>query len=304
MTTLLVNPSRETLKAERVRLGLHPLMVDDLLGPQRHPKFEQLPNYFWLSVWDLNRGADPSGIDSDITLIFNREELLVVQRGPAGQLRDLAAVLARSTHARSSSPIADVYRVLEAVVSDFVALGAEFESDLDEVEDEVFDTGAREDYARIYRLRRRIGRIDRAASGMAEVLRAADADIHTATADEHELRPYFQHLRDDATGVAELAAAEHTALDAVVSSHESNVSTRQNKDMRTISAFAALLALPTVIASFYGMNFPNLPLLDWEYGWVAVTGAMVAVDVIAWVLFRRRGWIGRTKDEEGNSQEA
>ena len=69
------------------------------------------------------------------------------------------------------------------------------------------------------------------------------------------------------------------------------MSARQNKDMRTISAFAALLALPTLIAGLYGMNFKNIPLVEWQYGWLVVGGMIVVIDVVIYVMFKRRHWL-------------
>lgn len=222
----------------------------------------------------------------------------MVQRGPAEALRDLRPFLADS----EAAPIASVERILDAVTTQFVSLGADIEGDLDAVEDEVFDTRTREDHRRIYRLRKRIGRMDRAASGLAKVLRDARGEIDIATAACPKLRAYFRHLHDDASGIAELSANQHADLDAVVSSHESDVAKRQNQDMRTISAFAALLALPTVIASFYGMNFTDLPFLDVSGGWIIVTIVMVLVDIAAVIIFRARGWLGPGHDEKGDAR--
>ena len=89
--------------------------------------------------------------------------------------------------------------------------------------------------------------------------------------------PYLHDLLDDAAGTAALINNQSSALDAVLSSHENNVAARQNKDMRTISSFAALLALPTLIAGLYGMNFKNIPLVQWEYGWMVIAAALVVV---------------------------
>ena len=61
--------------------------------------------------------------------------------------------------------------------------------------------------------------------------------------------------------------------------------------MRTISAFAALLALPTLIAGLYGMNFKNIPLVQWQYGWIVVAAAIIVVDIIIYVMFKRRRWL-------------
>ncbi|MBO0979887.1 CorA family divalent cation transporter [Microbacterium sp. SD291] len=289
----LINPVQVDLAAVQEEFGLHPLIVADLLEGRQQPKAESFERHLYVSIWDVNRhGPDPATTDADLALILTEDCLLLVQRGDPAELRDLDALLTGEGALPVDSPVTAAYRVLEAVVCDFVELGAEVEGDLDELEAEVFDRRIREDYRRIYRLRQRIGRIDRAVSGLADALRDARPEIEVATAGHPELRPYFAHLELDARGVAHLTGAEHASLDAVVSSHESNVATRQNQDMRTISAFAALLGIPTVIAGIYGMNFKNLPLVQWEFGWLAVGVAMVVIDVAVLLAFRARGWLG------------
>jgi len=232
------------------------------------------------------------GSESDLAIMLSEDGLLLVQQGPAAELRDLEELLDEHGPVPVTSPISAVYRVLDAVVHDFIELSADFETELDEVEAQVFDSRVHEDYRRIYRLRQRIGRIDRSANGLADALRSGRQEIEALTAREAPLHPYFVHLAHDAEGVARLAASEYSALDAVVSSHQSNVAMRQNHDMRTISAFAAMLAIPTVIAGLYGMNFKNLPLIEWEYGWVAVGIAILVLDLVVYAAFRRRGWLG------------
>ena len=297
----LVNPSRAELEEAQSQFGLHPLVISDLSEGRQQPKFEVFDEHLYLSIWDVDRGGpDPATTDVDLALVFNDEMLLLVQRGSIDEMRDLDGLLTGPGAVPVDSSIAAVHRVLDAVVHDFVELAAQVEADLDDLEAEVFDSRILEDYQRIYRLRQRIGRIDRAATGLAEALRSAHQEIESATTEHPALRPYFRHLELDAAGVAELSATEHASLDAVVSSHESNVATWQNRDMRTISAFAALLAIPTVIAGIYGMNFKNLPLVRWEYGWAVVAVSVLVLDLVAYVMFRNRGWLGDDNDDDEN----
>lgn len=290
----LVNPGSRDLAAVRERFDLHPIVIADLDEKRQHPKLERFGDCLYLTIWDVDTGSDGHAkTDSELALIFNERELLLIQWGPSGQLRDLDALLAADGPVPVTSPISAVYRVLDAVARDFVELAARVERELDEVEAEVFDSDVHEDYRRIYRLRQRIGRIDRAITGLADALETGRREFEDAIAADPELRPYFIHLEHDVDGVNRLATAEHAALDAAVSSHESNVSARQNQDMRTISAFAALLAIPTVIAGIFGMNFKNLPTTQWEFGWLVVSIGIVALDLVAYFMFRRRGWLGR-----------
>ena len=293
-TVTVANPTDAEIDELRSRYDLHPLILEDLRAGRQQPKFERPGEHLYLSLWDMNAAReqdDPPAV-SELAIIFDEHLLLVVQRGDEASLRDLNAALASPGALPITSTISAVHRLLDIIVSDFVSLGAAIEEDLAAVEDEVFDSRVHEDYRRIYGLRGRIGQIDRAASGLSEAMRSARREFQAMTDREPRLRPYFSHLEHDAVGAAHLSAAQHKELDAVVSSHESNVATRQNQDMRTISAYAALLAIPTVVAGLYGMNFKNLPLLDFELGWLIVVAGVVTLDVVTYVIFRRRGWLG------------
>ncbi|WP_433584263.1 CorA family divalent cation transporter [Microbacterium hydrocarbonoxydans] len=297
--TRLTNPRREELDDVANRLGLHPLVIEDLLAGRQQPKAETFDRVLYLSIWDIDRSdRGATKTDTDLALIVTEEQLILVQRGDTDEFRDLDALLEEPRPLRIDSPLAAAHRVLDAVVGDFIELGAAVEKDLERLEADVFDSRVREDYQHIYRLRQRIGQIDRASTGLADALSSASDHITRLTERQSHLRPYFTHLLNDARGVAQLTSTEHQSLNALVSCHQSNVATRQNKDMRTISAFAALLAIPTVIAGIYGMNFKNLPPFGWEYGWIATSIAIVVIDVAAYALFRRRGWLGTSATDD------
>ncbi len=183
------------------------------------------------------------------------------------------------------------YTIMADVVDGYAKAAADVESDLESLEEQVFNEGTNEDHRRIYEIRKDIGRIDRAVSSIAAALRESTQHLETLKVGRDEIVPYLHDLLDDAAGTAALINNQSRALDAILSSHENNVAARQNQDMRTISAFAALLALPTLIAGLYGMNFKNIPLVQWQYGWLVVGGAIVVVDVVIYVMFKRRHWL-------------
>ena len=140
------------------------------------------------------------------------------------------------------------YTIMAEVVDGYAKAAADVESDLEELEEQVFNEGTTEDHRRIYEIRKDIGRIDRAVSSIAAALRESTQHLETLKVGSDEIVPYLHDLLDDAAGTAALINNQSRALDAILSSHENNVAARQNQDMRTISAFAALLALPTLIA--------------------------------------------------------
>ncbi|MCG1037859.1 hypothetical protein KI686_15790, partial [Polaribacter sp. DS7-9] len=132
----------------------------------------------------------------------------------------------------------------------------------------------------------RIGHVDRAASALRQGFETNAESLDEPLQDDLALHQHFRHMRGDLAALADLLSTQRMALDAVVSSHESNVSSRQNRDMRTIAAVAALLALPTVVAGVYGMNFKDMPLPHIPVGWVFVLIGTNTLDVAAMLVLR------------------
>ncbi|MFD1574804.1 CorA family divalent cation transporter [Agromyces cerinus subsp. nitratus] len=285
------NPDQEDAAAMARELGLHPVVAEDLMQGRQPPKLEAFDEQLYLTVWDDVLNEDEPDVRGELFLIIGDRWLLTVQRGAHPTMPDLERILTAAGPVPATSPIAATYRILNSIVQAYVGTAAQIEAELDELETQVFDSNTQEDFVRIYSLRRRIGRIDRAIGGLASALEGGRDHLARLVGEDQTLAPYLRHLYNDTTGVATLAAAQHAALDAAVANHQSNVGYRQNKNMRTISAFAALLAIPTLIAGVYGMNFKNLPLVQWQFGWVVIVATTVVLDLVVYRTFKRRGWL-------------
>ncbi|WP_193598943.1 CorA family divalent cation transporter [Microbacterium sp. YJN-G] len=281
--------------AERLRaLRVHPAAREDAQEGRQPPKIEALGGHLLFSIWDLDPKS-VSGRPDEIVVLIGAHRILTIQRSEDGRVRSLRPIIRGATaneELPTDTPLRAAYRILEAVVHDYVHAVRAIEDELDGVEAEVFDDSVLEDHERIYRLRRRIGRVDRAVSALAKAIDTAPREALDLLDEDDALQPYLQHMHNDLDALADLLASQRLALDAVVSSHESNVSSRQNQDMRTIAAVAALLAIPTVVGGIYGMNFKDMPLLHTPGGWAVILGITAVLDVIAVFEFRRRGWLG------------
>ena len=106
-----------------------------------------------------------------------------------------------------------------------------------------------------------------------------------------EFSPFFRDIQDHLLIVHEHIETYDRLLSDVLSAHLAQVSVRQNDDMRKISAWVAMAAVPTMIAGIYGQNFDNMPELHWHYGYFASLGLMVGAVVVLWVLFKRSDWL-------------
>ena len=288
----LVDPEEETVDRARETLGIHPVAAADVVSGRQQPKVQKFAEHLFILLWSvLRRGESGDLVLGQTYLYIGDGWLLTVQRGEGGELADLPQLLRDAPENIREGAMPAAYTIMADVVDGYAKAAADVESDLESLEEQVFNESTTEDHRRIYEIRKDIGRIDRAVSSIAAALRESTQHLETLTIGKDRIGPYLHDLLDDAAGTAALINNQSQALDAILSSHENNVSARQNKDMRTISAFAALLALPTLIAGLYGMNFKNIPLVQWQYGWLVVGGAIIVVDIVIYLMFKRRHWL-------------
>jgi magnesium transporter len=303
----LVDPDEATINEAREILRIHPIAAADVVSGRQQPKVQKFAEHLFILLWNIMRsdgskasdasdGTDGTDGTDGVTLgetylYIGDGWLLTVQRGDGGRLIDLPELVRNAPEELRNGAMPAAYTIMAKVVDGYAKAAADVEADLEELEEQVFTVSTTEDHRRIYEIRKNIGRIDRAVSSIAAALRQSTSHFETLTVGSEHIMPYLLDLLDDAAGTAALINHQSRALDAILSTHENNVSARQNQDMRTISAFAALLALPTLIAGVYGMNFQNLPLVQWEYGWLAVGLGIVIIDIVVYRMFKRRHWL-------------
>ncbi|MEX2627805.1 MAG: magnesium and cobalt transport protein CorA [Ilumatobacteraceae bacterium] len=185
--------------------------------------------------------------------------------------------------------------VASRVVRSYAPVLAGLDQDVDEIEAQVF-SGDRGSYAeRIYRLKSEVQLFRRAVAALPDELEellddeeavAADGDAHLA-----EVLVRLRGVRAEAARVGEQVASLDDLLNSALSAHLAQIGVQQNEDMRRISAWVAIAAVPTAIAAIYGMNFEHMPELDWRYAYFVVLGVMATVCVVLYRLFKRSGWL-------------
>ena len=160
------------------------------------------------------------------------------------------------------------------------------ERDIEEVEQTVFAGDARADPADLLpapRGHRLLPRGTPASAGRSITSAAARG--------QHPLRQYFRDVNDHLKLVNEEVAAQRDLLTTVLEANIAVVSVEQNDVVRKISGWAAIITVPTFIASFYGMNFEHMPELRWEGAYPAVIALMVLSGVLLWRGFKRAEWL-------------
>ena len=289
----LTEPDASEMLGIGRQLQLHALAVEDSVHGRQQPKVQWFKQHLFLAVWELLPIPGTQEIQVVELFLFARPGLLITVRRGAGTAspEPLERVMDAASIGLSGGVMSGVHAIVSHVVAGYINVCAAIESELEDLEDQVFDETTRDDAARLYRLRKRIGKVNRAVSTIATAFTNGRDRLHILIADNSELEPYVEDLIDDLAGVNQLSDDQDAALDGVISTHENSVASQQSTDSRKISAVAALLAIPAVVAGLYGMNFTDLPGTHWRYGLFVIFGLIVIIEAWAFVALRRRRWL-------------
>ena len=285
----LRDPSPDELAPVQREFSLAAPLVDDLAAPARRPVLELTGELLFAVVKTTTWVAAEEAVRlGEVQLVFGDGFVVSVDRD--------GAVLERVRQDLDDDPElvgAGLAAVLPCVVDHAAesygpVLGA-LNDAVEEVGEAVFSPAGSRPTERIYRLSRQVLEFRRAVAPLTEMLDRLAADSSTATGER--LRQRYRELRAHLLHLVELADGLGNLLANVLQANLTEISVRQNDDMRRISAWVAIWAVPTLLAGIYGMNFRHLPELEWAFGYPLVLAVMVLICLALYRGFRRSGWL-------------
>jgi magnesium transporter len=225
----------------------------------------------------------------EIAMFVGDDFVVTVRHGQGNELHSAREELEASRKVMAHGPGGVLYAVIDRVVDEYLDVVDELVVDVDEIESSVFSTERTNDSSRIYVLKRELAEVRRAVLPLREpVARLAGGDV---SAVPEKATPFFRDVADHLARAAETVDSLDALLSTAFDAHLAQISVQQNDDMRKISAGAALIVVPTLIAGIYGMNFRHMPELGWTYGYPFAILLMAAAAGGLWVLFKKSGWL-------------
>jgi magnesium transporter len=286
----VAEPSAGELDRLREALDLPALAVANVGDGHQRPKVEEYEGCVLIVVHAVELGAgDESATLHEVDVFVGRDYVLTVRQQPALDEAVLRAPLTATDGRPLPSSSAVAHAVLDRVVDGYFAVSDEIESRIETVDEQVWDGLTKDDLARAFALRRDLVRIRRVVAPLREMLTIVvrrEHGIFDDALDEH-LRDLYDHV----VTVHEEIEMSRDLLASTLDGHLSIVSNRMNETVLKVSAWAAIIAVPTVIASIYGMNFAEMPELHWRAGYPGALVLMAAAAGGLYATFRRRGWL-------------
>jgi len=285
----VVEPSAEEFEAIADEFDLHELAVEDAINAHQRPKVELYGDTLLVVVKTAHYVDTEEVIDVGELLLFVHPTFIITVRHGAGDLSAVRTRIERRSDQLELGVGMVLYAILDQVVDGYEEAAQGVDLDIQEVERQVFSNDGNNPAERLYKLEREVldfhtavaplsGVVDELARGHYEVVPRALAEYY---------RDVHDHLRRVETRIG----AFRDLLGSALHANLTQVSVRQNEDMRKISAWVAILAVPTMIAGIYGMNFDNMPELQWRFGYPAVLVVIAVACLLLYRRFKRAGWL-------------
>ncbi|QBX57098.1 magnesium and cobalt transport protein CorA [Nocardioides seonyuensis] len=285
----IFNPDARELEALAREFDLHPLAVEDSGESHQRPKLEAYGDHVFVvlkTLWYVD--ADDAVETGEINIFIGPDYVITIRHGDGSQLQESRRDLEQRAQVLSHGPSAVLYAVCDHVVDEYERVGAELEVDVDEVEEAVFSPGPAPVSARIYTLKRELAEVRRAVMPLREPMRRFAAGDHPGL--DPDAATYFRDVADHLQRVSEVIDNLDALLSTAFEAYLARIQVQQNEDMRKISAGAALVVVPTLIAGVYGMNYELWPSNSWAGGFWFALALMLASAGGLWVFFKRAGW--------------
>jgi magnesium transporter len=286
----LYEPTKEEFESVRLAFNLHELAVEDAVKAHQRPKLEAYDDSLFLVLKTARYLDAEETVEFGEIQIFVGDHFLVhVRHGEATALSSVRRAVEARDDLLRCGPGAVLHAIVDHVVDDYGPVVAGLDKDIREVEFEVFTEGVENPVERIYKLKREVLELRQAVLPLEDAL----DDIHTRKYEviHEDIREYFRDVHDHALKIEEQVNTFSDLLTSILSANLTRVSVRQNEDMRKISAWVAIAAVPTMVAGIYGMNFENMPELGWEGGYPFVLVVMACACGLLYRFFRKSGWL-------------
>jgi magnesium transporter len=286
----LVEPTAEEFEAVAEEFDLHELAVEDAVSAHQRPKLEVYDETLFLVVKTVRYLETEERLEiGEVMLFVGPDFLITVRHGGAGGLGKVREHLELQPELLTFGPGAAMYAIVDRIVDTYDPVAEALREDIDEVEADVFSPRGPSQVERIYRLRGEVLKFGRTTAPLRPTLwDLTQPDLPNVDA---KLLPYFRDVADHAARVGDQVDGFAVLLAGALQATLTQVSVRQNEDMRRISAWVAIIAVPTAVAGIYGMNFEHMPELTSEWGYPGVLGLIAILCAVLYRRFKHAGWL-------------
>jgi magnesium transporter len=284
-------PTQEELATIASELSLHPLAVEDAVNQHQRPKVDRYESHLFINAYVVHLDEKSGELETSEISMFITKRALVTVRKDEGV--DIAPVLRRwdeSSDLAGNGVTFLLWGVLDVIVDGHFDAVQSLDTEIEELQDALFDTKAREAEVqrRSFELRKSLVLLRRVVLPMREVINSVmRRDLHVI---DPEMTPYYQDVYDHVLRATDWTESLRDLVTTILETNLALQGNRMNLVMKKVTSWAAIIAVPTAITGFYGQNVPY-PGYSTHWGFWVSTAVIVVVSVSLYWAFRRRDWL-------------
>jgi magnesium transporter len=285
----LKDPEPEEIERMQKEFGLHELAVEDAQQGHQRPKIEE----YGASLFVVLHMIEPAGEElnvGEVNIFVAANYVLSVRHRAERGFTDVRALCEREPELLRHGSGYVLYALMDAVVDRYFPVLDALETELDNIEERIFaNQTTRANIEGLYDLRRKLTIIKHAAEPLLEACgRLYAGRVPQLCAG---LQDYFRDVYDHLTRLNQSIDSLRDMAITAISVNLSLITIQENEVTKKFAAYGALVAVPTMIAGVYGMNFQNMPELSWIYGYPVALVCMAVIDVYLFYRFRKANWL-------------
>lgn len=287
----LRDPDREDLSVLSSEFGLHPLAVEDAVEPHERPKLDRYRTHLFLTAYAVHLDTDTGQLaTSELSAFITKQALITVRKDDG---LDIGSVL---DYWDASPDLAKfgvgflVYGLIDNIVDGHFAAVQSLDDSIESLEDQLFADRPMDKIVqrRSFELRKSLVLLRRVVLPMREVVNTLIRRDLQIVCDA--LQPYYQDVYDHVLRVTEWTESLRDLVTTILETNLTIQSNRLNTITKKVTGWAAIIAVPTLITGFYGMNVPY-PGFSHEAGFISSIVLMIGIAGALYVIFRRKDWI-------------
>ncbi|MBM7772089.1 magnesium transporter [Actinokineospora baliensis] len=292
----LHEPDERQIQGVAETFGLHELAVEDAVTAHQRPKLERYDDNLFMVLKTVRYVEHESPTTAneivetgEIMAFLGADYVVTVRHGKHSGLHDLRSGLEKTPERLRGGPAAVLHAIADHVVDTYLAVTDAFETDIDLIEKAVFAPRSPVSAEQMYLMKREILELRRAVMPLANPLRRLAEGCSPLVPDT--IRSYFRDVDDHLTTVSERVTSFDELLTTLVDATLAKITLQQNTDMRKITSWAAIIAVPTMVVGVYGMNFDYMPETQWRFGYPAVMVVIFLACIVLYRIFRKNRWL-------------
>lgn len=285
----LLDPSADALEQMREEFNLHPLAIEDALHGHQRPKIEEYGDCLFVVLHVIEENAEELHV-GEVAIFAGRNFVLSVRSATQRGFQEVRARSEREPELLCHGAGYVLYALMDAVVDRYFPILEKLESELETLEESIFaNTSPRANIEALYALKQRLMVVKHAVAPLLEAVSTLyGARVPTMCSGMQE---YFRDIYDHLLRLNQTIETMRENVATATSVNLSMIALQENETMKRLAAYGALVAVPTLIAGIYGMNFQVMPELNWRYGYALALGLMGGIDGYLFYKLRKTKWL-------------